>query len=76
METKHIKLYSGSSIIINRLKTLLEEQNIETLIKDNHESGRLAGFGTLDNDVELFVFEDDLSKAKEITTKFKSSLHD
>lgn len=76
METKHIKLYTNSSIIVNRLKTLLKEQNIEVLIKDAHESGRLAGFGTLDGNVELFVFKEDFEKARTIISEFENNLRD
>ena len=45
--SNHIKLYSGTSILVNRLAYMLDEIGISSIIKDNQESGRLAGFGTL-----------------------------
>ena len=57
MKTEHIKLFSGSSIIINRLQNILESNNISSLLKNKFESARLAGFGEQMNSVEIFCFE-------------------
>ncbi len=65
------KLFSASSITLRILEAQLNEKNIHTLLKDNQESGRLAGFGTTGNINELFVFNKDLEQAKEILEKFK-----
>ena len=69
--TKHIKLITSSEIIINRIRTLLAEKNIDSIIKNHRESARLAGFGALDNSVELFVLESDFKNAQEITNEFQ-----
>jgi hypothetical protein len=50
-----IKVYEGSNVLVNRAADLLEENGIPSLIKDHAESARLAGFGTPQNSVELFV---------------------
>jgi hypothetical protein len=63
---QHIKIHTGTSITINRIASLLEEKGIASIIKDNHESGRLAGFGTSINDVELYVLETDVEKATNV----------
>lgn len=62
----YIRLLTSSSITINHIASILEENGIPTLIKDNTESGRLAGFGTVPNDVELFINKSDLTKAQEV----------
>ena len=67
---KHIKILTSSSIIINRIAFLLDQRNIGTLIKDNVESARLAGFGTTQNDVELFVHNSDFESAQKIIEEF------
>jgi hypothetical protein len=63
---KHVKIYTGSSILINRMVSLLDENNIPSLIRDNEESGRLAGFGVPQNSVELFVYSSDVDEAQKI----------
>jgi hypothetical protein len=67
---KHIKILTSSSIIINRIAFLLDQKNIATLIKDNVESARLAGFGTTQNDVELYVNNSDFKSAQKIIEEF------
>ncbi len=65
-----VKLYTDSAISINRLAELLHENGIASMIKDNNASANLAGFGTIENSVELFVEQDDLEKAKELAESF------
>lgn len=67
---EHVKILTGSSIIINRIAELLEQNNIPILIRDNVESARLAGFGAPQNDVELYVFQSDFSRAQSIIEAF------
>jgi len=71
---EHVKIFSGNSILSNRLGSLLEEANIPVLIKDNVESGRLAGFGVPTNSVEVFVFAEDVTKAMPILDKFEAEI--
>ncbi|MDH7444645.1 putative signal transducing protein [Aquimarina sp. 2201CG14-23] len=71
---KLIKIYTGTSILVNRLATLLDEIHIPSLIKDYRESGRLAGFGTLDGTTELFILDDNVVKAREIIENFKKEI--
>tara|TARA_Y100000994_G_scaffold239221_1_gene232617 strand:- start:1122 stop:1334 length:213 start_codon:yes stop_codon:yes gene_type:complete len=58
-----IKIYSGSSIKVLSIKDMLEKNNIIPIIKDQSESSRLAGFGSLINFQEVFVHESEVSKA-------------
>tara|TARA_R110001632_G_scaffold6324_1_gene25681 strand:+ start:20383 stop:20613 length:231 start_codon:yes stop_codon:yes gene_type:complete len=74
METTHIKIFSETPIIINRLRSLLEEQNIGSLVKNQFESGRLAGFGAPMNAVDLFILNSDLEKASIIVNDFKKEI--
>lgn len=68
---EHIKILTSSSIIINRVASILDYNNISTLIKDNVESARLAGFGTSLNDIELYVKDSDFETAQKIIDEFK-----
>lgn len=65
----YIKIVSGSAVTINRIAQLLEEKGIPSLVKNNAESARLAGFGALSTDVELHVFEADVARAKQIASQ-------
>ncbi|KAA1245794.1 DUF2007 domain-containing protein [Aquimarina sp. RZ0] len=71
---EHIKIYSGTSIIINRLAFLLSEISIPFVIRDHQESGRLAGFGTLGYSSELFIFNSDIEKASHVIKIFKKEI--
>tara|TARA_R110001592_G_scaffold162584_2_gene396052 strand:+ start:195566 stop:195793 length:228 start_codon:yes stop_codon:yes gene_type:complete len=62
----YIKIITGSAITISRLEYLLNANNIETRVRDNVESARLAGFGAQQNDVELFVRSENVDKAQSI----------
>ncbi len=54
---KHVRILTSSAIVVQRAAQILKEQGIIPLIKNINESGRLAGFGTLPDEVELHVLE-------------------
>ena len=69
-----MKIFSGSEILATALKMKLEEAGIDTLLKNNIQSGRLAGFGTSGMAVELFIEEIDFGKADPIVEEFRMSI--
>lgn len=69
----HIKIYTDSAIVINRIVQILGDNGIHALTKDNVESARVAGFGTSYFDVELFVQQSDIEKAQSIIKAFLAS---
>lgn len=69
-----MKVFSGSEVLALGLKEQLEAIPIQVEKKDNIQSGRLAGFGTLDLAVELFIQETDFNKANPIIEAFRMSL--
>ncbi|MEO9570775.1 MAG: DUF2007 domain-containing protein [Polaribacter sp.] len=75
MLTEHIKIFSGSSIIVRGLQNLLDENKITYLVKDQFESARLAGFGEQMNSVEIHVLGIDKDKAKSIVDKYKIEIN-
>ncbi|AUC20903.1 MULTISPECIES: DUF2007 domain-containing protein [Polaribacter] len=75
MSEDYTKVFTDNSILVNRLKHLLDEANIESKIIDRVESGRLAGFGVPTNSVELFVLNNDLEKAQSIVDLFKTEIN-
>jgi hypothetical protein len=71
---EYIKVFTGSGILVNRLNHLLKDQNITTMVKDEKESGRLAGFGTTGPSVELLVLHTDIEKSSEIIENFREEI--
>ena len=63
---KHVRILTSSAIIVQGAAQILKEQGIIPLIKNINESGRLAGFGTLPEEVELHVLESEVEAALEL----------
>ena len=69
-----MKIFSGSEILAQALQAKLEQANVATNVKNNIQSGRLAGFGTADQAVEVFIQEVDFGKANPIIEEFRLSI--
>ncbi len=67
---KHIRLYTGSLIILKSLADLLDVNNIPSLIKNVFESAVLGGYGASDTSNEIWVYEEDYNKAKALLKDF------
>lgn len=64
METHYKKVYTGSMVIANLLVERLQDIGITPIVKDESESGRLAGFGaSVPFLQEVYVHEDEMDKA-------------
>jgi hypothetical protein len=55
METTHVTIFSGSSIIVKGLQNRLEDHQINCIIKDRVESARLGGFGEDRSAIEVLI---------------------
>ena len=69
-----MKIFSGSEILAQALKEKIEAIGVETILKNNIQSARLAGFGNSDLAVEVFIQETDFSKANPIIEEFRLSI--
>jgi len=66
------KIYSGSFIYVKLMVERLEQIGITPIVKDETESGRLAGFGaSIQNFQELYVHSEELEKALPIVNQAK-----
>lgn len=63
MKDAFILLCANNVVETQRLKALLEENNIFPIIKDESESARLAGFGSVPMMQQVWVAKSDLKKA-------------
>ncbi|QFZ53426.1 DUF2007 domain-containing protein [Oceanihabitans sp. IOP_32] len=74
-DSNYIKIFTGNFITVQRMVTELENINITAVVKDESESGRLAGFGaSIQGQQELFVHKDELDKAIVIVETINASL--
>ncbi len=69
-----IKIFSGSEILANALRMKIEEAGVSTVVKNNIQSARMAGFGTFNQAVEIFIQETDFGKVSKIIDDFRMSI--
>ncbi|MES2574892.1 MAG: DUF2007 domain-containing protein [Bacteroidota bacterium] len=69
-----MKVFSGSEILALALQEKIEEVGVDTVLKNNIQSARLAGFGSSGQAVELFIQETDFSKANPVIEEFRLSI--
>ncbi|CAA0142458.1 DUF2007 domain-containing protein [Tenacibaculum maritimum] len=74
MLQNHVRIFTGSAILVNRLKFLLDEINITSIINNGIEAGRLAGFGTLAESVDLYILKKDVALASSTIEKFQKEI--
>ena len=69
-----MKVFSGSEVLAQSLQARLHNAGVETMMKNNIQSGRLAGFGTSDQAVEVFIQETEFAKANPVIEVFRLSI--
>ncbi len=73
--SKHVRLFTGSLIEIQRLQLDLDDHEIPSMVKNNFQSGLRAGFyGGSPSQVELFIYEEDMEKAEGILEAFREEM--
>lgn len=73
MENEFIDFYSGSEILVMKLKKDLETIEVYGIIQNDFNSGNLAGFvGGTPSSVLLKIRARDLDKAKPILEQFNN----
>ncbi|MEJ6792537.1 MAG: DUF2007 domain-containing protein [Lacinutrix sp.] len=74
-DSNYIKIYTGGTIIVQLIKQRLEAAGINPVIKDETESGRLAGFGSaLISQPEIYVHESETDTAVRIVEVVRSEM--
>ncbi|WP_299116757.1 DUF2007 domain-containing protein [uncultured Winogradskyella sp.] len=73
--SEYTKIYNGNFILVTRVKEELERIGIIPIIKDEGESQRLAGYGSMNQGFqEVFVHNDELDKAITIVEQVKAEM--
>ncbi len=74
-DSNYIKIFTGSFIIVQLIYDRLNAIGINPVVKDETESGRLAGFGSsIQGLQEVYVHKDELDQAIEIVESVSSDL--
>ena len=74
-DSTYTKIFSGSFIIVQLALDRLQSAGIHPVVKDESESGRLAGFGaSIQGYQELYVSEEERSQAERIISSVKNEI--
>lgn len=74
-DSEYIKIFTGNFIVVQLITDKLDAIGINAVVKDETESGRLAGFGaSIPGEQELYVNKDELDTAVEIVESVTSEL--
>lgn len=65
-----VKVFTGTEVTVELLKRKLQEIGITGIIKNDFQSGIIAGFGGGPFSIEYYIQETDLAKAEPILTEF------
>lgn len=75
MDNNYVKIFEGNFIIVGLAKERLKDAGINAIIKDESESGRLAGFmSSIQGYQELYVSKDEVNKSTPIIDAIKSNM--
>jgi hypothetical protein len=69
-----MKVFSGSEILAMALQEKIEAAGVATVLKNNVQSARLAGFGNSGLAVELFIQETEFAKANPVIEEFRMNI--
>lgn len=69
-----MKVFSGSEILALALQEKIEAAGVDTVVKNNIQSARMAGFGETGQAVEVFIQETDFAKANPAIEEFRLSI--
>ncbi|PWH82527.1 hypothetical protein DIS18_09775 [Algibacter marinivivus] len=73
--SNYIRVFTGNFIEVQRIFKALEKVNICAIIKDESESGRLAGFGaSIQGLQEIHVHKEELEKATPLVESLTKEL--
>ncbi|WP_224482717.1 putative signal transducing protein [Robertkochia aurantiaca] len=76
-DDQYIRIFTGTEIDAGRLKEKLENLDITPIIKNEGESGRLAGFAPpVFNQVRVYVHKDEHSKAIPVLEELEKEIND
>ena len=74
-DSEYTKIFSGNFIIVQLMKERLHDAGISAVIKDESESGRLAGFGaSIQGLQEVYVSKEELDRAVPIIAQVEAGL--
>ncbi|MDX1327254.1 MAG: DUF2007 domain-containing protein [Arenibacter sp.] len=75
MVNEYTKIFSGNFLVSGRIKEALIEIGITPIVKDESESGRLAGFPTpMQGLQDIYVQNEEADKAQSVVNRITSTI--
>ncbi|WP_086477227.1 MULTISPECIES: hypothetical protein [Arenibacter] len=75
MVNEYTKIFSGNFLVSGRIKEALIEIGITPIVKDESESGRLAGFpSSMQGIQDIYVQNMEVDKAKIVVDQITSTI--
>ncbi len=75
MDSEYRKVFTGSFIVVQLILDKLSAVDITAIVKDETESGRLAGFGaSIPGSQDIYVHKDELDNALPVVESITSEL--
>ena len=72
-----VRVYTGPDLMAEALVARLEEANITPILRDDQQSGVMFGSGNkFDDQVRVFVRQDELAVAQPIVDAFKQEIEE
>ncbi|MBT8326469.1 MAG: DUF2007 domain-containing protein [Bacteroidia bacterium] len=68
-----VKVFTGTEVTVELLKGKLQEIGITGIVKNEFQSGAVAGFGGGPFSIEYYILESDLKKAEPILSEFSKN---
>jgi hypothetical protein len=72
--SSYIPFYTGSMVLCHGLSSALISNDIRVIVKDEYESARLAGFGSIPDLQTIYIREKDLAEAEDIKLFYLNNL--
>ncbi len=70
-EKKLARVFTGTEVQVNLLKSELEKEGIFGIIRNDFQSGVMAGFGAgVPSAIDLYIQEHDLERAEPVINEF------
>lgn len=69
-KSEYERVYTGSIVNVQFVQTVLQDRGINSITRDDMQSGMIAGFGGgIPNHIQLFVKKEDVEQAVPIIEK-------
>lgn len=70
---QHIRVFSGSQVESLSVRSILEKNKIEYIVRDDVQSAITAGYGGLDRAINIFVSKENFDRARRLIEEMEAN---